>query len=129
MWDSSSWMVGEFASGYVVFLRAVRRSTRPSLKRSTRSMSRLGGSLRMWLRGGGAGSVRRRGGNGEQFEEALHGSGGGGDAAADVIDQDELSAGGAQDAGHFVEGFGVVGGDGAEPEGADDGVEGGVVER
>ena len=65
-------------------------------------------------------------GNGEQFEEALHGSGGG-DAAADVIDQDELSAG-AQDAGHFVEGFGVVG-DGAEPEGADDGVEGGVVER
>ena len=49
MWDSSSWMVGEFASGYVV-LRAVRRSTRPSLKRSTRSMSRLG-SLRMWLRG------------------------------------------------------------------------------
>jgi len=49
MWDSSSWMVGEFASGYVG-LRAVRRSTRPSLKRSTRSMSRLG-SLRMWLRG------------------------------------------------------------------------------
>lgn len=63
--------------------------------------------------------------NGECLEDSLDESYCGG-AAFDVIDKDASPAG-TQDSGHLGECSAVVG-DGAEPEGADNGVEGVVVE-
>src|SRR5882757_3472897 len=64
--------------------------------------------------------------DGDGFQDSLHHTRGP-RGAFDVIDEDEPSTG-SQDSGHLEDGHGGVG-DRAQPEGADDGIEAGVVER